>query len=185
MRILLTLARADAGERPIERRRVFVDDVTLDAAEAARAIAERKSVRVEVEAFEEAPVDGDETLLRQLAMILLDNAIKFTPADGAVRVGVRYTPAGAVLSVSDTGIGIEPSHLPHVFERFYRGDPARTPNRGRENGSSEGAGLGLSIARWIADEHGASITIESAPSHGTRVDVHFPLAATGPLVSSS
>jgi signal transduction histidine kinase len=182
---LLTLARADAGERPIERRRVFVDDVTLDAAEAARAIAERKAVRLEVDAFEEAPVDGDETLLRQLAMILLDNAIKFTPTDGSVRVGVRSSPAGAVLSVSDTGIGIEPSQLPHIFERFYRGDPARTPSRGRENGSSQGAGLGLSIARWIADEHGASITIESAPAHGTRVDVHFPLAATAPLVSSS
>jgi signal transduction histidine kinase len=75
--------------------------------------------------------------------------------------------------------------LPHVFERFYRGDPARTPNRAHENGSSEGAGLGLSIARWIADEHGASITIESAPAQGTRVDVHFPLAGGGTLVSSS
>jgi len=182
---LLTLARADAGERPIDRRRVFVDDVTLDAAEAARAIAERRSIRLEVDAFEEAPVVGDETLLRQLAMILLDNAIKFTPTDGTVRVGVRSTTAGAVLSVSDTGIGIEPSQLPHVFERFYRGDPARTPHRGREKGSSEGAGLGLSIARWIADEHAASITIESTPSQGTRVDVHFPLAAGGPQVSSS
>ena len=182
---LLTLARADAGERPIERKRVFVDDVTLDAAEAARALAERRSVRLQVDAFEEASVVGDETLLRQLAMILLDNAIKFTPADGSVRVGVRSTAAGAVLSVSDTGIGIEPSQLPHVFERFYRGDPARTPTRERENGSSEGAGLGLSIARWIADEHGASITIESVPSNGTRVDVHFPLAAGAPAVSSS
>jgi signal transduction histidine kinase len=182
---LLTLARADAGERRIERRRVFVDDVTLDAAEAARAIADRKAVRLEVDAFEEAAVDGDETLLRQLAMILLDNAIKFTAPEGSVRVGVRSTPAGAVLSVSDTGVGIEPAQLPHVFERFYRGDPARTPQREREAGSSEGAGLGLSIARWIADEHGASITIESSPARGTRVDVHFPLAASAPLVSSS
>lgn len=182
---LLTLARADAGERPIERKRVFVDDVTLDAAEAARTLAEQRSIRLEVDAFEEASVVGDETLLRQLAMILLDNAIKFTPADGSVRVGVRSTTAGAVLSVADTGIGIEPSQLPHVFERFYRGDPARTPTRARENGLSEGAGLGLSIARWIADEHGASITIESAPTQGTRVDVHFPLAGGAPVVSSS
>ena len=86
---LLMLARADAGERPIERRRVFLDDVTLDAAEAARVIADRKSVRLEVDDFEEAAVDGDPALLRQLVMILLDNAIKFTAAGGVVRVGVR------------------------------------------------------------------------------------------------
>ena len=91
---LLTLARADAGERTIERRRVFFDDVTLDAAEAVRVIADRKSVRLEVDDFEEAPVEGDATLLRQLAIILLDNAIKFTPGGGVVRIGVRSTAIG-------------------------------------------------------------------------------------------
>src|SRR5262249_41240457 len=103
---LLMLARADSGERTLQRRRVFFDDVTLDAADAVRVIADGKSVRLEVGDFEEAPVDGDPTLLRQLVVILLDNAIKFTPSDGVVRIGVRANEVEAELSVSDTGTGI-------------------------------------------------------------------------------
>ncbi len=175
---LLILARADAGERPIERQRVFLDDVTLDAAEAARALAARKKVRVDVEEFEEAPLSGDAILLRQLVLILLDNAIKFSPAEGVVRVAVRRD-GGARLTIRDTGPGIPPDQLPHIFERFYRGDAARTR---ADRGGSEGAGLGLSIAKWIADEHGAAIRIDSAPRMGTMVTVSFP---EGDALSSS
>ncbi len=196
---LLMLARADAGERPIERARVFLDDVTLDAAEAARLIADRKSIRLEVSDFEEAPIQGDATLLRQLVLILLDNAIKFTAPGGVVHVSVRAPGGAATLSVADSGIGIPADHLPHVFERFFRGDPsrsrpARVPGVGTQadavpDGFSEGAGLGLSIARWIADEHGATIAIDSEPGRGTRVVVQFlaepPLAAAGGAVSLS
>ncbi|MEP7001439.1 MAG: histidine kinase dimerization/phospho-acceptor domain-containing protein, partial [bacterium] len=103
---LLILVRADAGERPIERKRVFLDDITLDAAEAAHIIAERRGVRLEVGAFEETAVLGDAELLRRLVMILLDNAIKFTPASGVVRVGIVATGPTATLTVSDTGAGI-------------------------------------------------------------------------------
>lgn len=188
---LLMLARADAGERPIDRQRVFLDDLTLDAAEAARAMAERRSVRVEVETFEEAAVLGDPMLLRQLALILLDNAVKFTAPGGLVRVGVhasgRGSGEGATLVVSDTGLGIEPEQLPHIFERFYRGDPSRTRAQGtttEREGGSQGAGLGLSIAQWIAEEHGATIRIESKPGQGTRVSVHFP-SPPSDVVSSS
>jgi signal transduction histidine kinase len=99
---LLMLARADAGQRPIERRRIFLDDLTLDAAESARIIADRKAVRLEVEEFEEAAVNGDPTLLRQLVLILLDNAIKFTDPGGVVRVGVRADASVATLTVTDT-----------------------------------------------------------------------------------
>lgn len=183
---LLMLARADSGERPIEHARVFLDDVTLDAAEAARAMAERKLVRLEVGDFEEAAVTGDVALLRQLAMIVLDNAIKFTEANGVVRVGVRQQSGQATLAVEDTGVGIAPDVLPHVFERFYRGDPSRT--RESESGAggaaardlrpSTGAGLGLSIAQWIATEHGGTISIDSQPGQGTRVLVQFPLAVS-------
>jgi signal transduction histidine kinase len=175
---LLILARADAGERPIERQRVFLDDVTLDAAEAARALAARKQVRVDVDEFEEAPLSGDAVLLRQLVLILLDNAIKFSPERGVVRVAVRRD-GGAQLTIRDTGPGIPPPQLPHVFERFYRGDAARTRADG---GGSEGAGLGLSIAKWIAGEHGAGIRIDSAPGMGTTVTVSFP--ESEPLSSS-
>lgn len=179
---LLTLARADAGERPIERRRVFLDDVTLDAAEAARALADRKSVRVDVDKFEESPVTGDPTLLRQLALILLDNAIKFSPETGGqIRVSVHSPEGRPTLIVADNGSGISAEQLPHVFERFYRGDAARTRTGA---GGSEGAGLGLSIAQWIVDEHDATILVESEYGHGTRVTVQFPAASADALSSS-
>ncbi len=179
---LLMLARADAGERAIERRRFFLDDVVLDAAQAARALADRRGVRVVVQDFDESPVVGDPTLVRQLALILLDNAIKFAP-EGSGQVSVSVHPAGAMvqLTVADDGIGIPADQLPHVFERFYRGDTARTRAGG---GGSEGAGLGLSIAQWIVEEHGATIDIQSEAGRGTRVTVRF-LAASPDVVSSS
>jgi signal transduction histidine kinase len=181
---LLMLARADAGERRIERRRVFLDDVTLDAAEAARVIAERKSVRLEVADFEEAPVNADPDLLRQLVMILLDNAIKFTPSGGAVRVQVMTRAATAELIVTDSGIGIPPDQIAHVFDRFYRADPSRTRDASASADGSSGVGLGLSIAQWIADEHDGTIGIESAAGQGTRITVRFS-ALTRDGVSSS
>ena len=179
------MARADAGERPIDRQRVFLDDITLDAAEAVRVIADRKDVRLEVEEFEEAAVLADPALLRQLVVILLDNAIKFTAAGGTVRVSVNATPSHATLTVSDTGIGIEADKLPHVFDRFFRADSSRTRSGERDSGASEGVGLGLSIAQWIADEHGGSITIDSEPGRGTRAIAQFPGAAPTQAVSSS
>jgi signal transduction histidine kinase len=109
-------------------------------------------------------------LLRQLVMILLDNAVKFTASGGKVRVSVGAPSERPQLVVEDTGVGIAPEQLPHVFERFYRGDPARS----RANGNgADGAGLGLSIAKWIADVHDAQIALVSEPGRGTRVTVRF------------
>ena len=170
---LLILARADAGERPIARERVYLDDLTLDAAGAARVVAQAKGVAVELEEFDEAPVQGDPTLLRQMVMILLDNAVKFTAQGGRVRVRVGSPADRPTLVVEDTGVGIAPEQLPHVFERFYRGDPARTRGNG---GAPDGAGLGLSIAKWIADAHGAEIALASELGAGTRVSVRFALS---------
>src|SRR5207302_769186 len=140
---LLTLARADAGEWPVAREALYLDDAVAGAVEAARTLAERKRVVVEVGTFEEAKILADPALVRQLLLIVLDNAIKFTPSGGRVRLDVSAQDGRAAVVVSDTGIGIPAEQLPHVFERFYRGDPAR-----RE---ADGAGLGLAIARWIAD----------------------------------
>ena len=170
---LLMLARADAGERPMDRRRVYLDDLTIDAVGAARAVGEAKGVSLRLEEFEEAVVDGDPALLRQLVMILLDNAVKFSAPKGDVRVRVGSTADRPTLTVADAGIGIPGEQLPRIFERFYRGDPART--RGDADGvRRDGAGLGLSIAKWIADAHGAEIVVTSAPGEGTRVAVSFP-----------
>ena len=167
---LLTLARADAGERPVKHDVLFLDDTAASAVEAVRTLAEHKRVSVEVGTFEEAHVTGDPALLRELFLIVLDNAIKFTPAGGGVRLDVSVANGHAAVVVTDSGIGIPAGELPHVFERFYRGDAARR--------AAEGAGLGLAIARWIADVHGARIDIASEPGAGTRVQMTFPVVGS-------
>lgn len=170
---LLTLARAESESRPVARRRIFLDDLVLDAADAAKVVGERLGVAVNVGKYEEAPIDGDPHLVRQLVMILLDNAVKFTPAGGTVTVRVGREGSESILRVIDTGTGIPPEQLPHVFERFYRGDPARH----RSSAGTSGSGLGLSIARWIADAHGASLTLAPAVDGGTVATARFPEAA--------
>jgi signal transduction histidine kinase len=167
---LLVLARADAGERQIERQPIFLDDIAVDAAAAAEAIARQKDVTLTVDEFEEAPISGDPTLIRQLMMIVLDNAVKFTDAGGHVRVRVSMQGKAPTFVVEDTGIGISPHELSHVYRRFFRGETARS--------RTDGAGLGLSIASWIAGEHGADISITSEPDKGTRVVISFPERGT-------
>ena len=172
---LLTLTRADAGERPVARERFFLDDVVIDAAVSVQTLAQAAGVTLGVEEFEEASIVGDADLVRELVVILLDNAVKFTPSGGSVRVRVHPDPQ-PTLTVEDTGCGIPPEQLPHVFERFYRGDPSR-PRDG-------GAGLGLSIAQWIASVHSARIALTTEPGLGVRATVTFPrpaLAAGGLL----
>jgi signal transduction histidine kinase len=167
---LLLLARADAGERLLRREHLFLDDIALDAAGAARVVAERRGVALEVREFAEAPIDADRALVRQLLMIVLDNAVKFTPTGGRVALDVAAADGHATVVVEDSGPGIPAEQLPHVFERFYRGDLSR--------GRTEGTGLGLAIARWIAEAHGAEITLDSEPGRGTRVTIRFPTAVS-------
>ncbi len=162
---LLLLSRADAGERPLQRAKVFLDDLVLDVAGGAGLVAERRGVRLSMDQIAEAEVDGDATLLRQLISNLVDNAIKFTPSGGTVTIGVEATNGESRLTVEDTGVGIPSDQLPHIFQRFFRGDPART--------RAEGAGLGLAIVRWVADAHGARIDVSSRPGAGTRIVVAF------------
>jgi signal transduction histidine kinase len=164
---VLTIARADAGAWPIRLESLYLDDLLLDVAGNARALGAGKDVVLDVPELEEAPVRGDPDLLRQLLMILLDNAVKFTPPGGRVEVGTHRRDGQVTISVSDTGPGVDPERLTHVFDRFYRGDAS--------HGRAPGAGLGLSIARWIADVHDATIAIDSDPGHGTTVVVTFPL----------
>ena len=165
---LLALARADAGVS-LRRERVEVDRLALGALAAARHLA--RGHRLEVGEIEPADVEGDADKLRQLLLALLDNAIKYTPPAGTVTLGVARSGDGRVtLTVRDTGVGIPADALPRVFERFYRADPARARDPG-------GTGLGLPIARWIAEQHGGDITLESTPGRGTTAVVHLPLAA--------
>jgi signal transduction histidine kinase len=165
---LLTLAHADAGEWPVAHDRLFLDDIALDAAEAAHLLARQRGVTVEVGAFEESPIVGDRALVRQLLMQVLDNAVKFTPEGGRVRVDVSADDYASTVVVADTGIGIPAAQISHVFDRFYRAENARE--------RAPGAGLGLSIARWIATAHGATVSLDSTPGTGTTVTLRFPRA---------
>jgi len=171
---LLTLARADAGERAIERVPFYLDDVVVDATSSARVLAERQGVTIFAERFEEAPVVGDAALVRQLVVILLHNAVKFTVAGGTIRLSVGVTSGHPTLVVEDDGIGIAADQLPRVFERFYRATETLARDDDPHAKTGAGAGLGLSIARWIADAHDATIAIESTVNVGTRVTVQFP-----------
>ena len=171
---MLTLARADAGERAIERVPFYLDDVVVDATSSARVLAEGRGVTIFAERFEEAAVVGDPTLVRQLVVILLHNAVKFTAAGGTIRLSVGVTSGHPTLVVSDDGIGIAAEHLPKVFERFFRADETLARSDDPRARTGAGAGLGLSIARWIADAHDATLVIESTVNVGTQVTVQFP-----------
>jgi signal transduction histidine kinase len=130
----------------------------LESIEAAYQMQKRFVVRVQ----------GDEDRLKQLFLLLLDNALKYTLVPGHATVGLIPKGTEVEVIVSNTGVGISPEDLPHIFERFYRADPAR----GRDPG---GTGLGLSIAHWIVEQHEGEIRIESEPDKRTTVRVRLPL----------
>ncbi|MEO5826014.1 MAG: ATP-binding protein [Gemmatimonadales bacterium] len=178
---LMTLARAESDPRPVERSRIFLDDIVLDAVDAVRTVASVHGIAIEIGEFEEAVVDADPHLIRQLIMILLDNAIKFAPGGSTVVVRVGRDHGAAVLTVTDHGPGIPADQLPHVFERFYRGDPARE----RIVGATGGSGLGLSIAKWIADVHDAKLTLVGGTPNGLIATLRCPPADALPPASLS
>lgn len=163
---LLLLARADAGV-PLRRRPVELDRVLLDVMGEARHLV--RGQRLEVADFEPVVVQGDPDRLKQLVLIIIDNAIKYTAAGGRVTVSLRRVESGVAIDVRDTGVGIAPDDLPRVFERFFRADQARSRDSG-------GTGLGLSIARLIAEEHGGTIELVSDVGKGTLTTVRLPTA---------
>lgn len=174
---LLTLSHADAGEEAIKRAVLYLDDIVVEAAGAAAFLAASRSIELRVDKFEEARIVGDAELLRQLVLILLDNAIKFSPAGSRVSVCVGVVTGFAEMEIEDHGPGIPPEHLPHIFERFFRGDEARTrKDLGSGSIGAQGAGLGLSIAQWITDAHGGSIYVRPVAPSGSRFVVRLPLA---------
>ncbi len=129
--------------------------------------AQEKGVNLSVDLPGPFPVQGDADRLRQLFFNLLDNAIKYTPPGGTVTVRGEASNGQVRITVADTGIGIPADHLPHVFDRFYRVDPARSPE-------TEGSGLGLAICHSIAEAHGGRLGIDSDFGSGTRVTLVLP-----------
>jgi heavy metal sensor kinase len=165
---LLVLSRLDAGEARSEWDDVNLGELAASTVEHMRLVAEDRAVQLQASALASVTVRGDARRLKQVIVNLLDNAIKFTPPGGVVAVSTQQHDGVGLLEVFDSGIGIPPDSLPHVFDRFYRVDAARS----REDG---GAGLGLSIVRSICSAHGAEIEVESAPGSGSRFRVKFPL----------
>jgi signal transduction histidine kinase len=163
---LLLLARSDSGAVALEHVPVDLGDVAADGASAMGKPALDRGVLMVVDP-QPAVVAGDPARLRQLVMILIDNAIRHSPADGRVGVAVRAETGGASLVVEDDGPGIRPEDLPHLFERFYRAPGA----------PGGGTGLGLAIAAWIVDRHGGRIDVSNRAEGGARFVVSLP--ATG------
>lgn len=165
---LLTLARADAGQIPVALEAVDVPDLVDAAVEQVRPAAQQRDIELILASGPPVTLRADEDLLLQLLLNLLDNAIKHTPSGGQVTAGWSTDSTRVELWVRDTGAGIAPEHLTHVFDRFYRADKARSRAQG-------GVGLGLSICRWIAEAHGGTISVESEPGQGSTFTVHIPL----------
>jgi len=170
---LLTLARADAGKAPIERQPVDTAALLLEVSEQASKLAAQKGVSFEPEPSEAgATVLGDAAALRRLLLILLDNAVKYTPAGGSVSLRAIPTESRLVIEVRDSGAGIAEADLPHIFERFYRADKSRSRDSG-------GAGLGLSLAKWIVEAHRGEIAVQSQDGRGSLFRVALPLERHG------
>lgn len=164
---LLAISRLDAGETHGEWVDVDLADLAMNTAEHMRLIAEDRGIEIDLSELGDAVIQGDRSRLKQIIVNLLDNAIRFTPRGGTVSLRTASDETGSTLEVSDTGIGIPPSSIARVFDRFYRVEEGRS----REEG---GAGLGLSIVKSICSAHGAAIDIQSRLERGSCFRVRFP-----------
>jgi signal transduction histidine kinase len=156
---MLVISRFEAGVGELKRNTVDLAGIVMDACEIFRPLAEDRNLSIDCRTPHNLEYTGDAGMLQRLISNLLDNAIKYTPSGGQMTITLeKRAEGGTVLTVADTGPGIESEETAHIFERFYRGDESR---------STEGAGLGLSLARAIARAHGGEITVESVPGMGS------------------
>jgi two-component system, OmpR family, sensor kinase len=163
---MFLLARADAHARPIETAALYLDELVDECTRAVRVLAEARGVDVRVTGERDVAFAGDENLLRQLLINLLENAVGHTPAGGHVTATLGKKDGGIEIAVADSGPGIALADRERIFERFVRLGPA---------GGRGGAGLGLPIARWIAERHGGRLTLESTAPAGARFIVWLPM----------
>ena len=168
---LFLLARADSGHLATRSAPIYLEDLVHDATRAVRSVARQRDVQVELRDVVEAPFQGDADLLGRLVLNLLDNAIKYSPSQGTVDVSLSRCNGHYEIRVTDSGPGIPPEAHERVFERFFRVDSARSR---AENSSTSGAGLGLSIARRIAEMHGGSMAVAESRPGRTEMLVRLP-----------
>jgi two-component system OmpR family sensor kinase len=167
---LLTISRLDAGEVKMDKSHLDLGELTASTAGEMKLLAEEKSIGLRIHAESGVQVLGDRIRLQQVIVNLIDNSIKYTPVGGLIEVRVGREGNTAVLEVSDNGPGIPLHALPHVFERFYRADKARSR-------ASGGAGLGLSIVKAICAAHSAEVKFSSREGRGSCFRVELPLLA--------
>jgi two-component system OmpR family sensor kinase len=169
---LLTLARADEGRAPLAVEECDLREVVADVAETAGILGEEAGVTT-VHTMPETPVrlTVDRHRIREMLLNLVTNAIKYTPRGGSLTLALEENEDAVTFTVRDTGIGIAAGDLPHIFERFWRADPARS-----RTGDRPGVGLGLAIAKWIVEAHGGAITVQSRPGRGTMFIIRLPKA---------
>lgn len=168
---LFTLARADAGEFQINFAEIYLDEILAECVRTVRILAEERNITLNLTISQEMPMFGDDQLLRRLLINLLDNAIKYNRNSGAVTISVKKDEKSHRLTISDSGTGISKDEQTKVFERFYRADKARSRN---VETTTSGAGLGLSIALWIAELHHGTIEIISSDQHGSVFEINLP-----------
>lgn len=172
---LLTLAKSESGELPLSIKQLSLSDLLQELYMQGSSLAEEKAVEVTLihQADSELIIYGDDLRLRQMFLNLLTNAIKCTDSGGEITITAQRdndnNNNNIIVSITDTGIGISPEHLPHIFERFYRTDKDR-------NRTSGGTGLGLAIVKWVIETHGGSIDVDSTPGVGTTFKVTLPVA---------
>jgi two-component system OmpR family sensor kinase len=168
---LLLLAKAESGKLPLNLSNVELDTLLLEVFNEMRVLAGGK-VNLKLEEIDQAVVSGDRDRLKQVFINLISNAIHYTPAGGNVFLSLAKTDEMAQVTVKDTGPGIPTKDLPHIFDRFYRGEKSRPRSK------STGFGLGLSIAYWIIDMHQGSIEVDSTVGVGTTFTIRIPLLET-------
>jgi heavy metal sensor kinase len=169
---LFTLARADAGEYPLVLTDFYLDESLNECVRSVRSLAAQKDLAISYEPpVEEVAFRGDESLVRRMVLNLLHNAIKFTSKGGQVRVSLKENQQACEVTISDTGPGIPHEAQGYVFDRFYRADKARSRD---ESLNGSGAGLGLSIAKWVAELHGGTIVLDSSNGEGATFVISLP-----------
>lgn len=167
---LLLLSQAESGKLPLHLQLIELDTLLIEVLGQMRVIAKDK-VTLQLGEMDQVQVCADKDKLRQVFVNLVQNAIHYTPRGGKVVVSLRKSDHQALVSVSDNGPGISPQDLPYIFERFYRGEKARTRSK-----DGKGFGLGLSIAYWIVKNHDGSIEVDSKPGEGTTFRVYLPMS---------
>jgi len=167
---LLLLAQAESGRLPLALAPVEIDTVLLEVFQQMRVLAGEK-VQIRMTEIDQVQVIGDRDRLKQVLLNLVGNAVQYTPTGGTVSLALRKTGAQVQIIINDTGHGIPASDLPHIFERFFRGEKSR-----KRSSTSSGFGLGLSIAFWIVKAHGGTIEVTSKEGKGTTFCVWLPLA---------